>query len=108
MACLHLLGVGIAELQFIDGGRLLAMRALATIEVGPSVARSTPFTQLAGMSAKATEEKKASAPTATLDASANLTGGEIFISVTPWPFLESSFFFVRPTTWPVPSLLTAG
>src|ERR1700722_13785926 len=72
-----------------------------TIEVGPSVARSTPLTQLAGTSARAPEDKNASAPTATLDASANLAGGEIFISGAPWPFLESSFFFVRPTTWPV-------
>src|SRR6204780_339986 len=68
-----------------------------TIDVGPSVARSTLLTQLAGAAARAADDRNASAPTATLDARANLTGGEIFISATPWPFLVSSFF-LRQTT----------
>src|ERR1700728_892665 len=64
-----------------------------TIEVDPSVARSTPLTQLAGTSASAADDRNASAPTATPDARANLTGGETFMGTTPWPFLVSSFLF---------------
>src|SRR5580704_9483597 len=52
-----------------------------TIEVGPSVARSTPLTQLAAASARAADDRNASAPIATLDASANLTVAETFMLV---------------------------
>src|SRR6202035_5241633 len=77
-----------------------------TIEVGPSVARSTPLTQLAGTSANAADDKNASAPTATLDASGNLTGDEVFIVVLLG--LPSSRLFFEADDMPLPGLLIAG
>src|SRR5580692_3149332 len=70
-----------------------------TIEVGPSVARSTPLTQLAGASARAADDRNTSAPTATLDASANLTGAETFMVVL-LGLSSCRRFYLGPTTCP--------
>src|ERR1700678_3800059 len=78
-----------------------------TMEVGPSVARSTPLTQLAGTSARAAVDRNASAPTARPDASADFTGLETIIDPTPWPSLKSSFLFEADDI-PLTSLFITG
>src|ERR1700691_4699036 len=78
-----------------------------TIEVGPSVARSTPLTQLVGTSARAADDRSANAPIAALHASADLTGFETIIGPTPWSFLVVVIFF-EADDMPLPSLLITG